>query len=399
MNSPLAVVVVRLGDASESEGYAYALRDVFVGGEAGGGTSFGPKELLQAGEFREVLVAGETVGTLEPIAFLRAADRVLSIILDTRASSEPEDGHRTDAESAVLDMIPSEVHHRSVVLNVVLKHAGSLYGSASDSSQIVRLGLEDLEERDLRMPFLTLYSLHHAMRLFATAAPGQPAKAARLFLSHAKRDGVPLTKAFRGFMSGLKGFEAYYDTADLDLDGDIDLQLSSAVASAVVIVFRSDVFDQRYWCQKEVLWAEQHGRPVVTVDARWQIEHGPSLISFDSTPVVRIPDGNVVRICVTALMEALRIELFRERARKHGNAINVLQYNIPRCPSLVSLHSACVRLRQDRAESEAASTLDAFIVYPNPSLPATLAAAADGLAQFVVERCRVVSLDEFRLLA
>jgi hypothetical protein len=399
MNSPLAVVVLRLGDVLESEGYTHALRDIFVGSEAGGGTSFGPKELLQAGEFREVSVPGDMVGRLEPLAFLHVADRVLAIILDTRAGSEPKAGQSTDAERSMLDMIPAAVQQRTVVLNVILKHAGSLYDSASDASQVTRLGLEDLEERDLRMPFLTLYALHHGLRLFGTPAPGEPAKAARLFLSHAKRDGVPLTKAFRGFMSGLKGFDAYYDTEDLDLNGDIDLQLSTAVASAVVIVFRSDVFDQRYWCQKEVLWAEQHGRPVVTVDARWQIEHGPSLISFDSTPVVRIPDGNVVRICAAALMEALRVELFTERARAHASAINVLQHNIPRCPSLVSLHNACVCLRQDRAKSEESSSLDAYVVYPNPALPATLSAAAAGLAQFAVERCRVLSLDEFRLLS
>ena len=41
---------------------------------------------------------------------------------------------------------------------------------------------------------------------------------------------------------------------------------------------------------------------------------------------LRLPkNAGVVRICVTALMEALRVELFSERARMRANAINALQ--------------------------------------------------------------------------
>ena len=67
-------------------------------------------------------------------------------------------------------------------------------------------------------------------------------------------------------MKRLKGFAAFYDTENLDLDQDIEAQLSAAVATAIIIVLRSEIFDQRYWCQREVIWAEQFGRPVIGVD-------------------------------------------------------------------------------------------------------------------------------------
>jgi hypothetical protein len=392
-------MVLQLGDSSESDSYANALRDVFVGSESGGGTSFGPKELLQAGEFRQRSLTDADLETLASFTFLRDADRVLVVVLDSRAGATPAKGV-LDSERAVMTAIPPAVRSRVVLLNVRLKDPRSLHQKSSRARRVVRLGLADLDERDLRLPFLTLYALHHGLRLFAKATPGRRPKAARLFLSHAKRDGVPLTKAFRGFISELKGFGTFYDTVDLDLNGDLTEQLSTAVANAVVIVFRSDVFDQRYWCQKEVIWAEQHGRPVVTVDARWHIEHGPSLISFDSMPVVRIPDGNVVRICMAALMEALRIHLFDERAEAHASASarGVLKYKIPRCPSLVSLDQACRKLLKEKALKRSARK-PAYIVYPNPSLPADMSEAADTLTQFAIKGCRVVSLDEFRLLA
>jgi hypothetical protein len=205
-----------------------------------------------------------------------------------------------------------------------------------------------------------------------------------------------LTTAAKDWLRRLKGFETYYDSENLDLSGDIAAQLSTAVASAVVIVFRSDAFDHRFWCQTEVLWAEQHARPVVSVDARWRIEHAPSVISFDSMPGVRIPDGSVIRIYSAALVEALRVELFKARVKIHGDTLQSTGVvAIPRSPSILSLHGACNKLR-DRRPDELNS--GQFVVYPNPSLPKLILVAANELAEALCPGCRVVSLDEFRLI-
>jgi hypothetical protein len=200
-------------------------------------------------------------------------------------------------------------------------------------------------------------------------------------------------------MDRLKGFKSFYDTENLNLEGDIDDQLSKAVSEAVIIVFRTEIFDQRYWRQKEVLWAEQNNRPVTTVDARWQLQHGPSLIVFDATPAVRIADGSFVRVFAAALREAVRIELFKQRVEIHklslrpGRKAKVV--SIPRCASLVSLHQALRTLNTElQADAEAA----AYVVYPNPSLPELLRTAATDLAKDSVPSCALLSLDEFRLI-
>jgi hypothetical protein len=270
------------------------------------------------------------------------------------------------------------------MLEVLLKNPDSLY---KENDSPTRLGLEDLDERDLRHPFFLLHTLHLALELFAA---GEKMK---LFFSHAKKDGVPLTTAADDWMKKrLKGFDSFYDTKDLDLSGDIDAQLSGAVASAMIVVFRSDVFDQRYWCQKEVLWAERYARPVITVDARWQIEYAPSMISFDSTPVIRIPDGSVVRIFTAALLEALRVVLFKARVTSYAKELSLKVSVIPRCPSVLSLYSACLELA---ARSEAGTP---YTVYPNPSLPDLMLTAMNGLAAAKLAGSKVVSLDELRLV-
>jgi hypothetical protein len=391
MKSPLLVVLVRLGKPGESEPYANMLREIFLGPDTVSSAGVSAKELLQTAELREFVLDGSNPGSL-PADVLGSAERLLLVVLDA-GNTKPGAGSFTPFERDLIVKLDSLKDSRQVVLEVFLKTPGSLYSSGLTDKRIVRLGLKDLDERDLRMPFLVLYALHHSLRLFASASGRASRKRARLFFSHAKRDGVPLTTATRDWMKRLKGLRAFYDTENLDLNGDVEAQLSKAVKSAIVIVFRSDIFDQRYWCQKEVLWAEQFGRPVITVDARWQIEHGPSVISFDSTPAVRIPDGSVVRIFTTALVEALRVELFRARVDLHGRGLPARVKAIPRCPSLVSLHEACNALPARKAAAK-----KSYIVYPNPALPDALRAAAEGLAQARIKDCQVRSLDEFRLV-
>lgn len=386
MKTPLLVILARRGNPSDSERYAAALREVFAGAC---GVQSASRALLQAAELREFVFDADALSFPQPV--LSSAQRTVVVVLDARSHS-PDRGTLNDSELSALDALRG-TGASALVVNVLLQTVGSLFEPALHGEQVLRLGLADLEERDLRIPFLVLYALHGALRLFALPHTTGAGKPGRLFFSHAKRDGVPLTTAVFEWMKRLRGFEAFYDTHNLDLDGDIEAQLRDAVSGAVVIVFRTDVFDQRYWCQKEVVWAELHGRPVITVDARWQIEHSPSVVGFDSTPVVRIPDGNLVRIFSTALVEALRIELFRARASMLGAELGLHTSikALPRFPSLVSLHEACRHLKD-------ASTKNRYIVYPNPSLPSVLVAAAESLADASVPGCRVLSLDELRFL-
>jgi hypothetical protein len=387
MNCPLMVVLIRAGTLDDSSAYATGLREMLLGTTPAGSAVLGAKELLQPAELREFNLGPDPVRDLSiiNIDFLRSSDRVLVIILDARPV--PESAEQSDLTPELLRRLDS-LRSPLRILEVRLKNPGSLYDPEEDRG-LTRLGLADLDERDLRQPFLLLYALHHALRLFVPAAG-----AMRLFFSHAKRDGVPLTTAARDWMKRLKGFESFYDTENLDLTGDIDAQLSQAVAASMIIVFRSDVFDQRYWCQKEVLWAEEHFRPVITVDARWQIEHAPSMISFDSTPVVRIPDGSVVRIFTAALVEALRVELMTARVTSYALSLSLPGVcAIPRCPSVLSLYAAC------QALAKISGTATPYIVYPNPSLPDAMMIAMNELAAARVSGCRVVSLDEFHLLA
>jgi hypothetical protein len=403
MQPPLLTVLIRIG-RSETEPYSRAVREVFLGGGPTGDDPSGADQLLHCTEIREFVfdstsdVQSQWPPKLKDI--FSSGNQKLIIILDAAETLSGPDQEHTAAEANTLqDAGSSSV----IIVSVFLQNKESLFQEPSATTNLVRLGLEDLGERDLRLPFLKLYSLHHALRLLTPVSDDGSRKPVRLFFSHAKRDGVPITTAARDWMERLKGFQSFYDTDNLNLEGDIDDQLSRAVAEAVIVVFRTEIFDQRYWCQKEVLWAEQNNRPVTTVDARWQLQHGASLIVFDTTPAVRIPDGSFVRVFAAALREAVRIELFKQRVQIHQLSLeqekDAKVVSIPRCPSLVSLHQALLKLRAEMQTKSQASpqSSTAYLVYPNPSLPALLRTAASELAKDSVPTCSLLSLDEFRL--
>jgi hypothetical protein len=399
MQCPLLTTLIRIG-RNETEPYSNGVREVFLGGGPTGEDPSGTDQLLHCTEIREFVIEPTPTSDVQSqwppklAEILSSGNHQLIIILDAVHILSGRDDVPTAVETnALRDAAPS-----SKVLSVYLKNKESLFPEDPASSNLVRLGLEDLGERDLRLPFLKLYALHYALRLLTPASNDGSSKPVRLFFSHAKRDGVPITTAAKDWMNRLRGFESFYDTEDLNLEGDIDDQLSKAVAEAAIIVFRTEIFDQRYWCQKEVLWAEQNNRPVITVDARWQLQHGPSLIVFDTTPAVRIADGSFVRVFAAALREAVRIELFKQRVEIHKLSLErergAKVAAIPRCPSLVSLHRALGSLR---AELQTDPEAPAYVVYPNPSLPELLRTAVSDLAKDSLPTCALLSLDEFRL--
>jgi hypothetical protein len=410
MKTPLCIAVIRPGSVIknnslqspfETQPYMDAIRSTFLGASE---STTDDSALLTTGEFREYFPKDVEIQDraaaarwLDSVGFSELALQaryLLVILLDGR------DDERSGAATAISPIeraiVESARTEHFQLLSFFTSHGGALWSNRD--AQLRRFGLADLDERDLRIPFLGLYVLHAAVSLLAL-----PGNAAKLFFSHAKRDGVPLATAVRDWMKRLKGFAAFYDTENLDLDQDIEAQLSAAVATAIIIVLRSEIFDQRYWCQREVIWAEQFGRPVIGVDTRWQLEHGPSVISFDGMPTVRIPDGSFVRIFAAAMREAVRVSIFRVRVDEHrlssaGNAAlpRDAVLTLSRFPSLVSLHEAC-------SKTSAVDPPRYYIVYPNPSLPDALRRAALGLASAEhtpqhFDRISIVSLDEFRLV-
>jgi hypothetical protein len=203
----------------------------------------------------------------------------------------------------------------------------------------------------------------------------------RFFVSHAKRDGISLAQSLRDRVKEIHWLESFYDAWSLDPSRPWIEQLEEAVASSVVVALRTDNYDHRPWCQAEVLWAEQHGSPLILVDARSGLVHAASNLPYESAPCVRIPDGNLVRILHAALRVALRARIFVRRAQELKNLglLNGTVELIPVPPGLSAIVGACRKL--ERAAKDAAKNPPPYSVcHPDPGLRDVISRAAQALA-------------------
>ena len=186
----------------------------------------------------------------------------------------------------------------------------------------------------------------------------------RFFISHAKREGVPLALSLVGIFRQLRaatpngpGFDYFYDVDHIQ-GGDVWPQaIEEAAKRCLLIVLRTDGYETRDWCRREYLWAEAHRMPILVIDMRTKSSHDGSLLPFDAAPAVRVHDGNVVRVVLHALATHLRALRVRRIAPTHCEIL-------PHKPSVYSLAGARDAL-VGHAESRTPT-----IAYPNPPLPA-----------------------------
>lgn len=235
--------------------------------------------------------------------------------------------------------------------------------------------LDKFDEYALRATMVALMALHHARLLLAlpledsNPSRGRPQGNLRFFISHAKLDALPLAQALRAQIERIPWLDKFYDADDLLPGSNWRRELEKGVASSLIIVLRTDIYDTRYWCQQEITWADQYSTPAVLVDVRTALNNESSALPFTRLPVARVPDGNLMRILSIALREGVKYLLFKRRAeemRRSGilppnTELKVFSYP----PSMRALLHACRSL----VTSKHAATAKQVILYPDPPLP------------------------------
>ncbi len=223
-------------------------------------------------------------------------------------------------------------------------------------------------ERALRPGMVALRVLHEARVLLAAAMPrreGEPVGYLKLFISHAKLDGLPLAQSLQHHIRQIGWLRSFYDAEDLPAGSEWRRELERAVGACVIVMLRTEGYDERYWCQQEVKWADEYATPAVLVEARTGLDHPASGLPFDRAPSVRIPDGNLMRILFRALQEGLRFLLFVRRVedlKRPGGPLpaHALLRVFSSHPSMAAL------LRASRELAVEAG--DRYILYPDPPL-------------------------------
>lgn len=191
-----------------------------------------------------------------------------------------------------------------------------------------RMPISDLGEHALRAANLGLLVLQRAWSLLSDDPDGRM----KLFISHAKKDGAAIALAIKSQIEELKWLQRFYDACDILPGTPWRRVLRNGVRESVVVILRTDIYEQRPWCVQEVHWAEEFGCPTVVVDLR-----AASVMPREGLPVhgmvtVTISDGNLIRVLNSALREAMRVRLFDRAVELLHKTGEIKKQNVIRVP-------------------------------------------------------------------
>lgn len=344
------------------------------------------------------LFFADSTDTLPQPQELDTALHTLVVLLVTWALIE-DDPVIARLEAIALIVKSSSKRHGLLILGAsedVLSHFRKKTGIAALKDP-QGWSVEKLGEYALRPAYAAMLALNRAHQQLANdeTLQGDPKyhNKARFFISHAKLDGLPLAQALSHVIANLDWLEQFYDAKDILPGDDFKEILERGILGSMVLVLRTDIYDLRHWCRQEVMWAEEHDRPVLLVDARTQLSIRPSVLGFTGVPTVRIPDGNLVRVLLEAFQEWVRIGVLHRRFAevvKPGTPLSETTEFLSRPPTLTSLAESIKRLRK---RCPPGATVQ--VVYSEPPLENKHSAAAQDMIHGIFAGGSVVSFKTF----
>jgi hypothetical protein len=87
----------------------------------------------------------------------------------------------------------------------------------------------------------------------------------KLFLSHAKKDGLETAKRFKAFVDAELKLDVFFDTVDIADGYEFEKQIEANIKNSALVVFHTDEYSAREWCRIEVLVAKRNKCSIVVV--------------------------------------------------------------------------------------------------------------------------------------
>lgn len=393
--SPLQLLFFRHTEDTDASVYEEAILRAFQGGtEAGGYLTTGEDIGIPTQIFRESPRLEQTIAQLLD----SVCHTITVVIVDDALLSKGSDDLWDWLAECWTHTSTSNYRHSMFAIAMDERVGEHFTRKRPVFTSLQLLHVHELGEKAIRPATLALRIVHEGRLVLArglqiSTPSGHHPGYLRLFISHAKYDGLPLAHALKFQIQQFNWLQSFYDAVDLPPGCDWERELEVGVGSSLIIMLRTEAYEHRYWCQQEVLWAEKYAAPAVLVDARIGLQHPSGFLPFDRVPSVRIPDGNLMRILFLALREGLRFLLFKRRVEQlkindmlpNPVELKVFSY----APGMSALLSAC----QSLVTSSEPPTTPRMILYPDPPLRAGLYEAANALVTTYAPGARLVTPD------
>ena len=298
VNTPVQIVVSRDRGDRNTDVYVETLRLAFEGGaDAAGSPSAYMADAVDLG-----------IRVLEPAADIKESE-IRALVGGAKETVVVRIGDASAQSEALEAIVGSK---RIVPVEPPLAASGG-------ATQAARSGRE---EEAFAPVVAALRAMERARRLLAAGVAGardeDQSGTLKLFISHAKTDGVAMAKSLIGVLRQLQeahgsapGFEYFYDAEHIEPGAVWREVLDAQARASVLIALRTEAYESRYWCRREFLLAESSGMPILAVDLRKEQYHRSAQLPFDVVPSVRVHDGNLIRVVLHAMgahLMALRVQ-------------------------------------------------------------------------------------------
>ena len=362
MRTPLQIIVIRNRGNRRTDVYVDTLRLAFEGSaDSAGSPSAYLAEAVDLGI--RVLEPAAALGNEETSRMVGGARHTIVVVI----------GNATEQSARLLEFIREE--------NIVWVPLPPKVTSGDVQAEM----LPDWVEPAFAPVVAALHALERARRVLirCNGTLEGADRSLKLFISHAKVDGVAMARSLIGLLRQLRelageqsGFSYFYDDEHIR-PGSLWREVLAAEASqSVLIALRTESYESRYWCRREFLWAESSGMPILVVDLRREQYHDCALLPFDVAPSVRVYDGNLIRVVLHAMAAHLRALRVRSEA-PHGVMV------LPHRPSVYSLDNG----------SRSAGGIHT-IAYPGPKLSDAYTLAVQPMLMLAGAHVELVTFDE-----
>lgn len=246
-----------------------------------------------------------------------------------------------------------------VKVSVHVESAATADSAASEAEQ-----LADLFER--RCAQLRSDLLNELTRLMLPTADNPPtatqaAAPVKLFLSHARKDGATIAAAVRQHIRATTSLDSFFDVTNIAFGYDFAEAIEASVENSALVVFQTDEYASRDWCQIEALTAKRHKRPFVVVNVLTKGEKR-SFPYLGNVPTIRWYEGSEAAIVAAALEQVLS-NLYTNAVLKKIAALygHPERYILAGAPELLDFVEIRRNMREEQEEN-------CVVVYPDPPL-------------------------------
>lgn len=87
----------------------------------------------------------------------------------------------------------------------------------------------------------------------------------KLFISHAKKDGLDLALSFRDYINSNTKLKAFFDANDIADGHHFEKEIKTNIDNSAFIIFNTDEYADREWCRREIIIAKRYRCPIIAV--------------------------------------------------------------------------------------------------------------------------------------